>query len=154
LGSSAALTRRRSGRGSALAGGPILLAACLLPGCSSPTEPTVDDRDQTRQALRNAQALWASRRITDYTYTYRRLCFCPVTGPARVTVRGGSPVEAGRPRIEDLFEEIETALDRGANEIRATYDPTFGYPTHYYIDLDARTVDEEQTVEASDLQRS
>jgi len=141
VGGVAALTSRPLG----------LLLAALLAACG-PTSPTPNDGQ--RKALRDAQALWASRRLTDYSYTYRRLCFCPVTAPVRVTVRGGSPVEAGRPRIEDLFREIESALDRAAHEVEATYDPTFGYPTRYYIDLDARTVDEEQTVEASDLERS
>lgn len=147
--------------------GPLVLLLGLLPGgCGdTPTEPTLDDRPATRAAFLSARARWTSQRISSYEYSYRRLCFCVNTEPVRITVRAGvvsvvasattgAPLSlAGYPTVDDLFAQLQQALDQDAHEIQATYDPVLGYPLTFYIDLNARSIDEEQRIEAGDLMR-
>ena len=149
-----------------------ILVACLglaLAACHSPTPPadgpTADDRAATRAALRQARGRWSSLGISDYSYAFRRSCFCapPFTSPVRITVRDGRVAEVvlaetgqaaspeGYPTVDDLFGILQEAVDSSAYDIRATYDPARGYPTSFYIDRSPAIADEELGVEASDL---
>ena len=146
--------------------GLLTLAACgsddLLtdPG----DESTRDDRVETSARLAAARALWQRRGPTRYRYTVRHLCFCApaATSPTRLLVdRGvvvsaeqldGTPVDVAlQPTVDRLFDLIVQAIRDDAAIIRATYDPSFGYPTSLFIDQSQQIADEEQRYEASDL---
>ena len=44
--------------------------------------------------------------------------------------------------VDGLFDLLESARKRGA-QVRASYDPTLGYPTELYIDYDAGFIGDE-----------
>jgi hypothetical protein len=56
----------------------------------------------------------------------------------------------GFPTIEDLFDEIQDAIDRDADNIDATYDESFGYPVQVFIDWIRNAIDDEMSFQVSD----
>ena len=126
------------------------LGACSLLG----------PEDGPRAELESARERWERVGPSAYRTTQTHLCFCgielrgPVTirvtaaGTTRTYVSDGRSVPADRvrffPTVEELFDEIESALDEGADQVRATYDPTTGAPLDVFIDYSERMADEEQ----------
>jgi hypothetical protein len=47
------------------------------------------------------------------------------------------------PTIDDLFDEIQDAIEREAHQLVARYDEEFGYPVDVSIDFILEAVDEE-----------
>lgn len=135
------------------------LAVIGLAACSS--NPLGPDGD----ALEAARARWAETEPGAYVFQFRRSCFC---GPsvlreiridvihgvvvAAVHVDDGQPVDeplSEVPTIDDLFDEIQAALDRDAHELVAAYDENFGYPTNVAIDFILQAVDEEMAFQVT-----
>jgi len=96
--------------------------------------------------LDRERALWDRQEIVNYRFTLQRTIFGPppFTDPVVVQVRGGqvasqvyeltglpvNPKDASWwPPIIGLFEILQDALDRNADQIDVTYDPGLGYPT-------------------------
>jgi Family of unknown function (DUF6174) len=145
-----------------------ILGLSLL-ACGTTTQPDsgafVDDRPATRAALQQARGRWNSLGISDYQYAFQRSCFCApdFTAPVRIAVRQGqvaevTSVQSGQPRpiegyptVDDLFARLQEALDSGAENVQATYDPALGYPTRFFIDQSTRIADEEFWAESSGL---
>lgn len=121
------------------------------------------DHLAVQAALDAAKARWAARKpLRGYTWRYTRQCFCPppnrfevdVDGSGKVTAVRGSmtygtttsslapPLSSGY-TVESTFGRLQEAIDRPAASIRAIFDPTLGFPTDFFIDLDRRMVDEE-----------
>ena len=110
------------------------------------------------EGLDEAHERWARTGIDDYEMTYRDVCFCPETELA-VTVRDGAVDDVrytvdpgmGRPpeglTVDDLFDELQRAVDDDAVEIRATYDTDTGRPTRYWVDLSEMMADEEHGID-------
>lgn len=107
------------------------------------------------------RALWEERRPSAYVYEVERVCFCPIEarGPVRVRVRGtqvfdrayvatGSPVGDGFelffPGVDGLFDVLEDAVTRDADQVRVEWDPQSGAPLDLWIDYDRAIADEEQ----------
>ena len=140
-----------------------LLPAILAVGCgiTRPSGPLA----AAQAELTEARRLWRSQGLTGYTYVLSRGCFCTpeYREPATVTVRGGRVVSAvsvatGEARdiawfepIDGLFDSIQEAIDDGAAQVQAEYDPARGYPILVYIDIDQRLADEEISYEAKAL---
>jgi hypothetical protein len=156
------LTRHRSRTRLIKAGGLLAAAWTLaLGGCEDPLGPE-------RDALAAARARWEASAPTAYHFQFRRLCFCgPATiRPVRIQVledevvavrdvESGQPVTEpldSFPTIEDLFDEIEDALDREAYRLEAMYDVQFGYPIDVSIDFIEHAVDEEMTLLVSEFE--
>ena len=127
-----------------------------LAGCSHPAQSSVDHN----------RALWSGQRPAKYQFTFRWSCFCApeYTEPVKITVDNGQvtqvvPVTAGMPisktsdyrTIDGLFELIQAAVDRNADEIKATFDPTRGFPSNVSIDYQKQASDEEMAFTAQDL---
>lgn len=146
----------------------LALAALLCLGalgCESTTGPD-DPLEGERERLAQARGQWQSQGLSDYRFTFRRICFCapPVTDPVVVSVRRGAIVAVervadGAPQdpafyytIEGIFELLEDAIDQGAHQVRVEYDPARGYPTSAYIDRNFQIADEELGLTASDVQ--
>ncbi len=141
--------------------------SCLLlvAGCESLT----GSNGAERARLAQARSRWRAAAISDYRYELRRVCFCPpdLVGPFALTVRGGalssvvdlgtgmavSPTPRRHPTIEELFDEIDAALDRDPDRIEIDYDPALGYPTRIAIDYVAMAIDDEVTYSATGLSR-
>jgi hypothetical protein len=105
--------------------------------------------------LEAARQAWADNGPASYTMAYREVCFCPEM-LAEVTVTDGAITgattvsDAGfdvTPRtVEDMFDEIQDALDRSAFRVSATFDPNTGAPLEYFIDDVEMMADEESGV--------
>ena len=105
--------------------------------------------------------------MTDYSFELRRSCFCgpDFTRRIRIDVESGSVIGAvyvddGQPvttplgelsTIEDLFDEIQNAIDREAFTLLAEYEPVFGHPTEVSIDFDIQIADEEMAFDVRNL---
>jgi hypothetical protein len=139
----------------------ILLAAGLFQACSEALGPLQSELNANRQK-------WEAQRLSDYTYRFRQLCFCPqeITAEVWIHVEGDEVVSAtfvvsgepvGQPRlvelrtVDGLFDYLQDAIDREAHTIEATFDQAMGYPTHAAIDFIENAVDEEQAFTAEEL---
>jgi hypothetical protein len=115
------------------------------------------------QDLVASRARWAEAGISDYEYSYQRVCECHPEQPADtiVTVRDGKVAAVRYARkdyvedislasdrlgwfrtIDDLFTLLDTATAREA-EIRVSFDPRYGYPAAVHIDYVADLVGDE-----------
>jgi len=96
------------------------------------------------------------------------LCFCPteMTDAIRLTVAAGQITDAvyvdsqqavapvyrqNLLTIDGLFDKIQNALDRNAEQLDVTYDPVMGYPTSIAIDYRKQTSDDEISYTVKDL---
>lgn len=144
----------------------VLLAGALA-SCSALQSGPLDG---AQAELNRQRRQWRAQEIEDYSYTVRRLCFCPesFTDPVEVRVSGGEVVArsyrgsgeavAGEnarfwPPVEGLFEIVQDAIDRDADSLLVDYHPSLGYPISIRIDYEEMAIDEELTVTASDLDR-
>lgn len=147
--------------------GAALLAPALA-ACDNVTG--VDDLSREQNRLDRNWDLFQRAAPLSYGYTVRVSCECPtdVTRPVVVWVdRGsveyllyqddGSPVPlsyaSAFPSVEQLFDIIQDAIDRRADDIEVDYDFTYGYPTSVWIDYDRRVADEELSMVAWGLTR-
>lgn len=147
---------------------PILLSvllAALLAGCSIfGLDGLGDERDE----LRDARARWRRADLEDYSYTLERSCFCGMEtiGPVRIVVRGDSVVSRtytrdGTPvpaqwaayfgRMEDVFDVIDQAIDRSADDLHTSYHRIIGYLVKADIDYVENAIDDELTLTVSEF---
>jgi hypothetical protein len=134
----------------------------LTAACSEPLGPQQDE-------LTEAVARWEEAGLQDYVFEFQRLCFCggDTIRRVRIEVRNGSvsaatyvddgsPVReeyrTDLPTIEDLFEEIQDAIDREAHSLAASYHADRGYPTSVAIDYIENAVDEEMAFNVYSLE--
>jgi hypothetical protein len=132
---------------------PFLFGACIV------FVGPLDRDDGDLRDLVAARARWNANGVTSYVVEARALCFC-IQGGERiaVTVKNGvvtsaTVIRTGQPvapnlmshyrTIEQLFDTIENAIQGDAYRIDATYHPHYGYPSHFFIDYDDATADEE-----------
>lgn len=139
-----------------------LTAAVLIGGavgCSNPLGPEQSELDQARER-------WELVGSQFYGFRFQRGCFCPpeIVRPVRIEVRDGLVISAvdpdtnepidpplnGFPTIEDLFDEIQDAIDQDAARIDATYDESFGYPVQVFIDWIQNAIDDEMSFQLSE----
>ncbi|MFW6083844.1 MAG: DUF6174 domain-containing protein [Gemmatimonadota bacterium] len=134
------------------------LVAAGTAACSDTTGPGV------RHEL--ATSRWDEAGLEDYSFVYEQLCFCPFTGPHRVTVEGGAVVDVTPlpgsnsvgeldpeyfPTIDDLLERLRDAAERNPVQFDVTYDDELGYPNRADVDISEQIVDEEYSFEVSEL---
>ncbi|MCP3939786.1 MAG: hypothetical protein GY708_30965 [Actinomycetia bacterium] len=114
------------------------------------------------QALEAALQRWAATDTASYSIVYQHNCFCPMEEIAVVVVDGKvvsakgeagvEPQFARQPMtVDDMFDEIRTAIDGGAAAIDVSYDPDLGYPTNYWIDEALNIADEEHGITVFEL---
>lgn len=123
---------------------------------------------ELRAEIAAQRVKWAAQRIDDYQLTLSRVCFCAPEGAGLVvlSVLEGEPVEwlyflsgdpvapewqAVFPTVDGLFDFLEDALDRGAEEIEVAFDPDLGLPTTVRVDYRIAAVDEEIGYEVEKL---
>lgn len=107
---------------------------------------------------------WPDFAATDYTYRLEVLCFCPLTGPLKVTVADGEVTSAtrltkpgkgtqapgfARLTINDL---IAKANDPSVFEADVTWPAGTDHPTKLTIDQIENAVDDEVTYTVSNVQ--
>lgn len=103
---------------------------------------------------------WAAQGIVDYQLTFSRACFCAPEGAGLVvlTVLEDEPVEwlyfvsgdqiapewrAVFPTVHGLFDFLEDAIDRGAEDIDVVFHPDVGLPISVRVDYRLAAADEE-----------
>lgn len=133
----------------------LLLAACS----SSPTGPSrhwLRDLDAARER-------WQASGITDYSFTYRKSCFCPPL-LVRVNVRDGQITAIFDQNADTafvapfddytmtgLFNDIEQVIDNGPHRFTADYDDNNGRVVSMSADPIANAVDDEWAFSVSEF---
>jgi hypothetical protein len=127
----------------------ILLLFCLIFwGCK-----TVEPLDDVSANLN----LWNEKKIENYSYSFKRVCFCPLeyVGPHQVVVQNGkvvtvngAPYNAAErygsiPTIPELLQIIKTNVDKNPYKKTLNFNPTYGYPTNVFFDFSQQMADEE-----------
>ena len=139
----------------------IALLALTHMGCTDVLGPEQD-------ALAAARARWTLTNAADYVFEFQRSCFCPpdFVRPVRIEIRDGlvssavyvdteepiPPPLTSVPTIDDLFDEIQAAMDGMAFSIMADYDADMGYPTNVSIDHIENAIDDEMAFTVSSFQ--
>ena len=136
------------------------LVAIVLAGCSY----------VANTELSNARARWQSSRISHYSYKLRVGCFCAFTERmplsievkdgkvVSMTYRDGTPVSAAEQQIFAQYHTIDALFDftsqtiGKADEIKAVYDPTYGFPATVQIDFIKQAADDELGLSVTDFQ--
>jgi hypothetical protein len=130
----------------------LLALATVASGCS--------DLTGLERELEANRELWESEGPASYVFDYRVVCYCPPEIVRAVTITiddgevvGATYVDSGQPvdpfspgdypTVDDLFDEIESALAEDPYSVRAEYDPQLGYPTDIFVDFEENTADEE-----------
>jgi uncharacterized protein DUF6174 len=152
------------GVGGALRG--LVIAASLAAACSTPNGPSGPQTEPAR--LQRNLALWRQAGITSYQMRQENPCACPagLRGPARVTVRDGRIVSrvlvaTGQPvppefaryynTIEELFSEIQRALDEPFYRVFVEYDPQLGHPTRMRMDWRRDLFDDDIVINVDEM---
>jgi len=151
----------------------LLVVAALAAACSNgdspdasptPVSPTPEPTALASAEYHEAVNRWTTAAISDYRFTIQRRCECPEewSAPTVVTVRDGVAVSAtieGSPApegaaltIDDLFAEIDDALNQPVDTL-VTYDPDLGIPLDVQLDLEAIAVDGGLSLTVSDFER-
>jgi hypothetical protein len=109
---------------------PLVAASLILAfaSCSDSTGP---------KTVSEAESLWQSKNLSNYSYVVDVACFCMLTGPAKVEVFGGQVVRvtlvatgaqlptAGHYTVDEMFDQIRSATPG----LTVVFDRTLGYPT-------------------------
>ena len=146
----------------------ILLSCCAaFLSCDSndsktETQPVVELQSELNENL----ALWESRNIKTYQFTYRRLSFSVPGDNIVITVTDEVIVDAYYrdtdqvlseeqilylPTIEELFQEIQKGIDEDYVQLLVNYDEGDGYPEDISIDVNIMIADEEVSHIVSDF---
>ncbi len=108
---------------------------------------------------------WNELGIADYDYRFERVCFCTpdFVRPGIISVRAGaiawvldpddaSPLDSGLYlTLDELFDEIQDAIDDWADDLLVSYEPTRGYPRSIEIDYFFGLADDEIGYRVSDF---
>ena len=134
----------------------------------SPLSANTENNSPLIEELTENRQLWRSQRLKNYQYIYQQQCFCtpPSNTPLKVSVKNDKITQVVNlndnqvisdltfPRtIDQLFNIIEDAIKRNADEILISYDTTLGYPTRIAIDYQKILADEEITYTVKNLSK-
>ena len=132
---------------------PVILAV-LLGACGTGTAPesttplpssTAPSEPDGFAALNAARDRWTNAALDSYHYVFANDCGeCSevTSAPRPVVVWGSERYDPGdlAPSVEEIFDEIEQALDAGRS-VEVTFDEQLGYPIDVAIDMEDRSFD-------------
>ncbi len=128
----------------------VLLAGCgseaaVVPATTTTVQDTATPPGGVHAALGTARELWEAAGLASYHYVFEDDCGeCdPLAAmPRQVVVWGDDQYDPGRrsPSVEEMFDEIEQALDAGKT-VSATFDRELGHPIDVAIDMESRPAD-------------
>lgn len=148
----------------------IALLMLAIGACSGGGDDDEDTLD--REAFEAARQKWTAARIEDYQFTLTKDCYCLSSGDTAgagryvIQVRGGVVAQAfdavtgeylsdaaarSLPTLSGLFDILDQAHAREADEIEARYEQTLGYPVEVDIDYDERSADDEVEYRVNDF---
>lgn len=119
----------------------------------------------SQEEFNQQRSLWDSQQLSSYGFQYQRSCFCLPEFVREVVVRVEDNAVVSvtdiqthlgfdvsfYPTINDMFDDLQSAIDRPAASISAEFDTLLGYPTQVFIDLDELIADEENVFSAANL---
>jgi hypothetical protein len=145
------------------------LALALLAGCGGDDggdETTAQDTGSTESSPTSTPTdpptpgSYPAFEPEDYTFVLEQVCFCPLTGPVRVTVEDGEIVEAvvikGGRGVEKgsdappylrmtINDVIDKANDPEADSVDVMWPDGQDYPSKVSVDAIEKAVDDEVT---------
>lgn len=140
-----------------------MFATVLMVGCSSAddgeqggstsTLPEINGAGDEADRLEAARARWEASAIEDYTWSFTRLCFCPVLNaeirvedgeavPESIDVEFGEADELEFATMDELFSFLEREI-RESDEVTAEYDAETGRVLRFDADRITEAVDDE-----------
>jgi hypothetical protein len=132
-----------------------VLLVSLFVACRDSTGPTSLGLNRLR---------WESQNLDSYTYSARKVCFCPESGEevfvtvisdAVVSVKsvatGVEVLKAGWHTVPQLFDLVEDAVKATYESVTVEFDPELGYPTRISLMCDDTTLDCGLVMEVRDL---
>lgn len=139
-----------------------------LSACMAAKEKPDKSAFNAQQSLDKHLLQWKKAKIHDYTYEFRRSCFClqDYTKPVLISVKKGKITQAflkennkpltdelkgNRQTINMLFLAIQDAIDKKAHNIKVKYNKQYGYPMSISVDYNEQIADEELYLYAKDL---
>lgn len=140
----------------------FILMALVLAACSAGSQTEIErNRDK-----------WQDAGVSHYRYNLFIGCFCVFTQdmPLLIEVQDGKVVsmeyQNGNeidPGSRDLFEkyatidrmfaELEKNMNGEADEVKVTYDPTYGFPVETNIDFIKNATDDELSLTISNFEK-
>lgn len=124
-----------------------------------------DDNILTPRSFTNvadAEARWKAYKLTKYTLTQQRSCFCiPLKYPLTLQIDSGGSVVSARDAagsavstafgtsIEKMFENIRALQSRSDATVEVRYDSVYGYPRSINADPIKMAVDDEYMLETT-----
>ena len=129
-----------------------LLAACLLfSGCS-----VLGIKDGPEGELKDEKSAWLKLGIHNYSYVQETICFCPIEGPVKITVRAdtiasrtyvnsGQPAGANAGRFYTVPGLYDFLIDAAKNsdQMDVSFDRMNHLPTDVSIDYYKNAIDDE-----------
>jgi hypothetical protein len=132
----------------------VLVAACRSVQVSPRTE------------LESHHRAWQALRLSDYSFSYRQLCFYAGSSVSyRVNVIGGKVVsldhgllpshmsskDLRRPTIDSLFVWMDDSYTRNSELVRVVYNPKYHFPADVNTDWRKNVMDDEFSFVPGDL---
>jgi hypothetical protein len=153
-----------------------LILAIVLSGCA-----TIANAGQPKSEVEQARDKWQAANISHYRFNLALGCFCAFRQdmPLVIEVKdgqvvsmkyhNGKEIEAGNMEyfqrfvtMDKLFDEIANGFaDKGnvdtagqkADEVKATYDETYGFPTQVSVDRIKEAIDDELGLTISNFEK-
>lgn len=139
----------------------VLCIACISCDDDSTLVPRESDE------IARARAAWIALGHHDYRFTQERLCFCPLGGqPVQLTVRADTLVSGmlladssmlaprelqGYRSIDGLFDFVAGIEAERVAVFERSFDSTYHYPSHVWVDYDRNIADEEMGYRSYDF---
>ncbi|HEX2996470.1 MAG TPA: DUF6174 domain-containing protein [Anaerolineales bacterium] len=140
----------------------FILMALVLAACSAGSQTEIE---------RNKDK-WQDAGISHYRYTLFIGCFCVFTQdmPLLIEVQdskvvsmeyqSGNEIDPGSRElfekyatIDRIFAELEKNMNGEADEVKVTYDPTYGFPAETNIDFIKNATDDELSLTISNFEK-
>ena len=156
-----------------LSAAAVAMALTALAGCSgdddgdTATDPATKSDTTTEPTGPPDVGSYPELDATDYTYQLEQQCYCPLTGPVKVTVedgevsssvilKGGQGMKKGSVAPDYLHlsinDVIARANDTGAAAVVVDWPDGQDWPNKVSVDQIADAVDDEVTYVISDVQ--
>ncbi|MCX6193261.1 MAG: DUF6174 domain-containing protein [Cytophagales bacterium] len=109
--------------------------------------------------------LWNEKKIENYSFSFKRICFCPLeyVGPQQVVVQNGKVVTVNGaaynssqrygviPTIPELLLTIKSHIDKNPVKKTLNFNSTYGYPTSVFFDFSELMADDELGYEVTNF---
>lgn len=141
----------------------FILLAVILTACATIGQAS-SEIDQAREK-------WQDADLSHYRYNLTLSCFCAFNEnmPLVIEVQDGEVISMEYQNgneiedfnlelfqkydtIDDVFAELEKALNGEADKVTVTYDETYGYPTQIDLDFIENAIDDELYITISDFE--